>query len=169
MLIWHRAKRCLPLVRGWPRRCIGLTAGPSQLETIALLKTDHCNYLTLQRAFPDAAAKTLKRSIFVTVAVQQAVQLVQDSKWQPSKDIKELARIRGRVVIGSQIIEDAFKRQSRACDANTNRTTQMEKMFHVILQRQVLSKVHKYDEVEASIDVLAKSAMLPKAIFDAHS
>lgn len=70
---------------------------------------------------------------------------------------------------GSQVVEDGFKRQSKATDLHCNRQSRMEKVFHVLLQREVLHVVHNYDEVQPADSLTLRSAPLPPSSFHASA
>lgn len=57
---------------------------------------------------------------------------------------------RGRRLLGTQLIEDGFKRQRRAEQNQINRLGRAARTFGILTSRRILGKVHQFDEIEVS-------------------
>ena len=131
-LVWHRVKRHLPLLRGWPRGLVNM-AGPDAQQEINKLRRDYDAYQVLLEDHPEPMEGVRRRSTFETVPVQQVVECCRQAERQPSQALANLAIAKSRIVVGSQVIEDAFKRQTRSVDMKYNRVSRMESLFHVLI------------------------------------
>ena len=58
-------------------------------------------------------------------------------------------------------LEDGFKRQSFKVAHGANHQARMQELTRVLIEKKVLSKVHRFDEVEAAEGELGRNAKLP--------
>lgn len=127
----------------------------------ALLKTDYDTFVSMKKLRQATAKKLCERSIFHLLPVQQVVMAFEQSGWELDEAVTQLILSRSRRLLGTQIVEDGFKRQSRKQDLQANKRMRLSKVYKVLIERKVLGQFHGFDEVTPTPMELSMQANLP--------
>lgn len=165
-LVGARLRRGLELLRGWPQRAALMASEASGQQCMDMLKHDFELWQHMAATDHELLKSVVARSCFHTVLVQQLVAICKSQDWVWSPIIGSWVQQKHRRFRASQACEDAFKRQRRREARGQNRRGNPTRCFGVLLEREVLSKVHNYQEVDAKDCHLRHGSALPSDAFE---
>lgn len=134
-LVAARIRRCLWFLRGWPGRLAMLSAGRPEVEGGLQQLQEH-------RQPPELQA-IQERSCFRTPNMKQILRLMEMLGGLTSEEALAFLERRGRRLLGTQLIEDGFKRQRRAEQKQINGLGRAVRTFGILTSRRILGKVHQ--------------------------
>ena len=168
-LMGFRLERTVVIARGWPMRSVlflnQATRGPALAEFKGLVELH--NKLVAASADSAAAKRLLKRAPLELMPAQQLLKMLQQSDFVPTDSIIDFCRSRSRRLLGTQLIEDAFNRCKNLASNATNADTTGPRLWEHLIQGDVASEVHKYDQLRDSADVCPRSQGLSLSAFAA--
>lgn len=112
-LLSQRIRRLLPILRGWPRRCVlGLDQRHADDEAAEARLGE---LPSRQGQYGDKFSKTMvNRSLFESAHVSSYISAFEESDFLLSPSVLEMLRKRHARVIGTQLAEDGFDVQRKA-------------------------------------------------------
>lgn len=152
-------------LRGWPARMFAALPEGQENGIINTLQRDFANFEILTQA-PQVGlvAELVKRHAFQTVPAQQVHQAVQQAGGGLSAPLRAWLEVDGKRFWGTQLIEDSFKRESRRVQVKSNTVSSHNTQFNTLLQKKVISSVHKYREPTGD-GIVARGLSLPQESF----
>lgn len=140
-LVFMRLKRNMNMLTGWPSRSTAMLPGQpqgcGQLDP-ALLKTDYDTFVSMKTLRQAKANKLCERSKLHLLPVQRVVMAFEQSGWELDEAVTQCILSRSRRLLGAQIVEDGFKRQSRKQGLQANRRMRLSNVYKVLFERKVL-------------------------------
>lgn len=168
-LIGHRAKRCAFFLRGWPGRSAAFLAGGNVAKKhMSEFQKDIAAYDLLKDLELPQAAPILERSTFDTCAVQQLRHLAQEGDYELTEGFLKWVGEANLKNITTMLSEDAFNRQKHKTSRQQSHKAREQRAFGTLIDKQVLSKVHGYNEVKAQAsNHHSRTEKLPSSAFRA--
>lgn len=161
-----RLRRGLEMLRGWPQRAALMSDAESGQGCMDMLRHDFELWEEMKVSDNRLLQAVCKRSCFHTVPVQQLVAICRQSEWRWTPNIAAWISKKHPRFKASQACEDAFKRQRRREARGQNRRERTERNFGVLLEREVLGKVHHFTEVDAQDCHLPYGSSLPSDAYE---
>jgi hypothetical protein len=166
LFIGCRLRRTLWYCRGWPWRFCALGGGvlpDIQATTCAALKRDHENFQEFTQVHGMQHTHLAKRSCFNTVPVQQLVQIMEVSGWRANQQVQEWADRVHAAVLTTQVIEDGFNRAKVPERKGPNRKVHARRLFSTLIEKNVLSEVHHYQDLDYKNQQVPRNTIFPEA------
>lgn len=170
-LVGARLARCLWMLQGYSCRSIRFLDDDDEV-----VKREVKAFRSAYNMFREVEAMSIEvsacddiaqRSQFQLVAVQQLVKAFEANHWDvPSLEIKHFLLSKHSRLLTTQLVEDMFQRQKRRKQTHFTRKLQMASNYKVLLDRQVLDEVHKYNS-PAPLQHAHRAGFLPNEIFNA--
>jgi hypothetical protein len=162
-LIGCRLRRCLWLIAGWPSKFCLLSADAEAVRARARdeLRTDYSNFRKLEQDGRLCLSLMCKRSSFQTASVMQLVGIMKSTDWEVTPAVRDFSRKISSIILSSQIVEDGFNRERRAEGQGHAKTMSDTRAYSVLIEKQVLDKVHHYRPLEYSNLHVPRVSCLP--------
>lgn len=147
-LLSQRVRRLLPLLRGWPRRCVLGLDGRYADGMLKQLQQDWENYQVV-KARGDKFSKTMvHRSLFESAHVAGYMSAFEESGFRLTPLVLEMLKKRHSRVTGTQLAEDGFNVQRRAEAKGSSPIMSAGRLWSTLIDREVLGKRHRFAEVD---------------------
>jgi hypothetical protein len=166
-LVYHRAKRGLWLLRGWPVRSVLFTDPRYSAAALASFRRDCENFRALEQRSEILCATMVRRSVFRTTPVQQLQGVCEEARWEATEELVAWSRDRACLAVNSQIAEDSFQRHRKAEGATGTKKLRLLKTWSTLLLRQVADSVHRYKPLPVEGVARERGARLPTTLFQA--
>lgn len=121
-LVGLRLCRALPLIRGWPRRCVMGLKPELAGDMLQAFRADAANVEAIKGSKVLVVKKVVERSIFRSLPVQHCLGVFQEANWESTPDVLDFLRRKHARLIGSILIEDGFCREHLAEKSGRNST-----------------------------------------------
>lgn len=126
-------------------RLLDLEEGPRYLARLRTLYDDWCVMKALAYPF---WKKLTARSPFSLVFVQQIIGLARDADWKITPELLAAVRQPWQGLGASKVVEDAWQRERFQEERDSvNRRVELPKLWMCPVTKQVLSGVHRFDEI----------------------
>jgi hypothetical protein len=168
-LVGARLCRCLWMLEGWPAKsCLfHHTSEEVRAQAASKFAKDLENHNKLAEEGGTFWKAVAKRSVFKTTPVQQIAAILEETKGNVTPAVQEHHRKKYCGLLASQVNEDGFQRERRAQANTQNGNLTHSKAWEVLLEREVMSKVHHFDRTPPSTAPIARGSdcILPKSTF----
>ena len=165
LFIGCRLRRTLWYCRGWPWRFCAMGAGVPygiQADTIAALRSDHDTFQEFVAVESRRHTQLAKRSSFNTVPVQQLVEIMKASAWQPTEKVQQWADTVHEAVLTTQVIEDGFNRAKLPERKGSNKKVHARRLFSTLIEKDVLADVHHYQDLDYKYQQVPRNVTFPE-------
>lgn len=159
-----RLRKFLWMVRGWPANIVRWTAGSDahRRQAVRLLKEDYEAFVAISGRTDAPSRRLAERSVFNTVPVQQAVELLKATGWVLTQPIIEKYENKHARLLGSQVIEDGVNRQRRVEQDRRNRRGTARAAFQALIEHHVGDQVHHFKPLEVEAKDFGAQTVLPE-------
>lgn len=114
--------------------------------------------------FPKVKA-VVDRSVFHLVSAQQLVGMCQDNAWELRQPLRDWLTAANTKNIASLVCEDAFHFAKVKIDKQNSHKGREARAFGVLLEKEVLTATHRYEDVQASLSSGSRTAKLDTAAY----
>jgi len=168
-LVAARLCRCLWFLEGWPAKSCLFHHADKKVRQQAASKfaKDLDNHKKLAEEGGIFWTTVNKRSVFKTAAVEQIAAILEETGGHVTIAVQEHHRKKYSGLVASQVNEDGFQRERRAQASTQNGSLTPKKAWEVLLQKEVMSKVHHFDRLPPSTAPMARGndCTLPRSTF----
>lgn len=167
-----RCCRCAWLLWGWSARsCLWIADDPQLVASeVAAFRKAHQEWEAF-KANPGGHAgvrDVVQRNQFQWVCTEQLVAAMEEHNWGlPSDRLRAFIEKKHNRLLSSQIVEDAFGRQKGFKALHVNRRLRVAGIWDVLQRRELMTAVHSYSPLPATIVASTRGSRLPANAFEA--
>lgn len=163
-LVAMRLRRGLPLLKGWPRRCVLALDARFEQTILGEYKQDLDNFNELSARSDPTAKAMAKRSLFNAAHVQNYTGMFVATGFQMTPQLRDALARRHSRLISTQVLEDGFNVERRATDHCSNEAMSNDRMWSTLTHKEVLTQRHSYDEVDWRAQAKTREVTLPTKV-----
>ena len=136
----------------WPGRLAALVDETQAKKVLEELQVDFAAMEEAKKQESVFWKKICGRSILEQTRMKQFLFLAQQSEWNPSAALRQLATVTFAGILGTKMIEDANKVQ-RTSESSRNfaKRLQDQRAWSCLIQSQLAEKTHRFKQVSPSL------------------